>query len=110
MELHALPHLEDPPLVVLGIDMPFGEQAGRDIRQLVGVQKIPIDDAVIGGIAEKAVPLAAIVGNAGHGGQIGRRHRDAQGLGMGRRGGSQHRRKRNRCQGGCYQRGLGGLG
>ena len=89
MELHALAHLEDPAQWISRVDVPFREQAGRDVGKLVGVGEVPVDDAVIGGVAEEPEPFAAIVGDAGDRGQVGRRHRDAQGLAVRRRAGEQ---------------------
>ena len=85
VELHALADIADPAQRIAFVDPPRGEQAGRDVGQLVGVGEVPVHDRVVGGVAEEAETLAAIVGNAMRGRQIRRRHADPQNL---RRGGS----------------------
>src|SRR3981081_1709135 len=49
------------------------------------MREVPIDQPVEGRKAEEAVALAAIVRNAARSRDVGRRHRDAQGLPKARR-------------------------
>ncbi len=55
---------EDPPRRIAGIDGPGLKQPRRRVGRLIYMGVIPVDDAVIGGIAEEAETLAAIVRNA----------------------------------------------
>ncbi len=96
MELHALANVADPAQRIGLVGMPGGEQPGRDVGKLVGVREVPVDDRVVGGIAEEAEPFAAVVGNAVGGRQICRGHADAKDL---RNGG--RRRQSGKCRGAC---------
>jgi hypothetical protein len=80
VELHTLPHLADPAQRVGLVGVPCSEQAWRDVSQLVGVGEVPVDDGIVGRVAEKSEPLAAVVGNAVRCGQVRRGHADAQDL------------------------------
>src|SRR5262249_41187857 len=69
-----------------------GGETRRRGRDLVGMSEIPVDQRIKRGEPAKPVALAAIVGNAGCGGQVGRGHCNAQCL-------RRCRRRRDKQQG-----------
>ncbi len=101
VELGALAHGEQPAVRVHLIDLPGREQARRGSRRLVDVNEVPVDQPVIGRVAEEAEPLAAVVGNASHRRQVGRGHGDAQ---VGRRCGAGVARRQRQRAGHCWRR------
>src|SRR5436853_165553 len=47
VELHALAQLDEPLLVVGGIDQPFGGEPRRERRLAIRAREIPVDERVI---------------------------------------------------------------
>ena len=93
MELHPLPHGEDPAQRIGFVDLPGGEQARRDVGRLVRiVPQVPVHQRVVGRVAEEAVSLETIIRNPVRAGQVRRGHGDAQRAAGRRQGGKRRRR------------------
>src|SRR6516164_3331604 len=65
VELHALAQLDDPALVVGGIDRPFGGETWRQRRLPVGAGQVPVDQRVIERPADEAIAFEPLVRLAG---------------------------------------------
>ena len=78
MELHAVAQGEQPTLVVLGVDVPLGGEAGLDGGGLIGAAEVPVDERVVQAEADEAESLEALVGGAAGGGDVARGHGDGE--------------------------------
>ena len=85
VELHALPQMEDPGLLVVRRLLPFLGQARPQGGELVGLGEVEQDHALEDREAQEAHALEAVVGHAGRGRDVRRRHGDAQHLVLRRR-------------------------
>jgi hypothetical protein len=85
VKLHAFAQLEDPSLVVGGVDGPLGGEARRQRRFPVGTRQVPVDQRVVERPAHEAVALEALVGLSRPVGDVTGSHGNAQD-GLGARG------------------------
>jgi len=76
VKLGALAQVEDPPRPIDLVDLPAGREARSNTGRLIGVLEVPIDQGVIGGIAEKAEAFAAIRRDAARRRDVGGGHAD----------------------------------
>ena len=82
---HALAQMEDPALLIGGINLPARRQARLDVRRLVGRGQIPQRQRVIEVVTDEAEPLEPLIGIAGGDRDIAGGHTDGQdAVGLGR--------------------------
>ena len=82
VKLDALAQLDQPSLVVGGIDRPLGGEAWRQRSFSVGPREVPIDQCIIERPADEPVSLEPLIGLARPVWDVSRGHGDAQdGLG-----------------------------
>ncbi len=93
VEFHIPAQLEDPALVIFGIDVPLGREPSRRHCLAIRAGEIPIQQAVIEREADKALALRTLIGMTRPVRDIASRHGHAQrALRLGRRNKSQTRK------------------
>ena len=98
VEFHAFPEVEYPGLFVVRCLLPALGKAGPQGGELVGFRKVEEDQALEDRKAEEAHALESVVRHARGGGDIRRRHGDAEGLLLCLR----RRQRQQGCGGQCH--------